>query len=669
MDVWSCACVAVLVALCMHCFNMKGTQAVYISHCPEQCVCDQRTAAVTCTGIKHISWLSFISSVPQDTRSLVIQDSAFSPEPTTSPSSFMLPLMETLKILSSNFLHMHFSSFKPVKNIRELHLDDNSIVDIDSSLFVLLDKLEVFSVKGNHIMSLSTGTFQYASNLRILSLAGNQLKHLAPKVFHPLTMLQVLDISSNQIQFIHPDSFKNNSHLEIIKLESNNLQTIHSETFPNHTVQIHVHDNPLDCNCGLKWLTDSLVNEDENARFKNKYDIRCYSPKKLHSIPVYNVTKELMLCTDPKIDYAPEDINVQVYRDVTLHCNATGYPNPSIYWITPRGVIADPNHWKWLTSDTVHFHKSQSFIAGPSYHQSKVVAHEDGSLTITDFRLYFAGEYVCVAENPGGSVMAAFNVSITSPIQSYVHFSMLIGAATALGWFILFAFAAAIKICFIITSAIMSERYDYDQKSDSNQLDIENPYDIETDHESVSPYFYKRYSPAFGFTPFESPTKCATPAEDSDAEKRFAEMGGDIMERLTDVRERLRNGMERHVGRMRTRAQNVRYSSTRYVQNIKDNSSRRIQNIRDESNRRIQAVRDSSHQYIHTIRSSGSEYANRVRAGVTLGVEQVKYHVQSMKELCGTGDMTHTISVVSFSTNVDSQQTNEIVKTVTHTYV
>ena len=46
-------------------------------------------------------------------------------------------------------------------------------------------------------------------------------------------------------------------------------------------------------------------------------------------------------------------------------------------------------------------------------------------------------------------------------------------------------------------------------------------------------------------------------------------------------------------------------------------------------------------------------------------VFQMKSHVQSMKELCGTSDMQQTVSIASVQTDVDSQEVTEIVKKTT----
>jgi hypothetical protein len=56
----------------------------------------------------------------------------------------------------------------------------------------------------------------------------------------------------------------------------------------------------------------------------------------------------------------------------------------------------------------------------------------------------------------------------------------------------------------------------------------------------------------------------------------------------------------------------------------------------------------------------------QVKAGVVLGVETVKSHVQSIREFCGTGDMgNQTISMISMETNLDTNVTSEVIKSVT----
>ncbi len=134
---------------------------------------------------------------------------------------------------------------------------------------------------------------------------------------------------------------------------------------------------------------------------------------------------------------------------------------------------------------------------------------------------------------------------------------------------------------------------------------------------------------------------------------------------LEDVRVRLHKSVEKQKEKIRTRAHRMRESSSQYMQTIRESGTMKMQTIRESSSQYVKNIRSSGTNAIHGIRSSSSEYANRVRAGVVMGVEQVKYHVQSMKEFCGTGDMGQTISTVSMSTNVDMGETSEVVKQIT----
>ena len=137
-------------------------------------------------------------------------------------------------------------------------------------------------------------------------------------------------------------------------------------------------------------------------------------------------------------------------------------------------------------------------------------------------------------------------------------------------------------------------------------------------------------------------------------------------ETLEDVRFRLHKSVEKQKEKIRTRAQRVKESSSQYMQNIKETGTIKMQTIKESSTQYVKNIRSSGTHAIQGIRSSSTQYAHRVRAGVVMGVEQVKYHVQSMKEFCGTGDIGQTISTVSISTNVDVGDRSEVIKQITY---
>ncbi len=129
---------------------------------------------------------------------------------------------------------------------------------------------------------------------------------------------------------------------------------------------------------------------------------------------------------------------------------------------------------------------------------------------------------------------------------------------------------------------------------------------------------------------------------------------------------RLHKSVEKHKEKIRTRAHRMRESSSQYMQSIRETGTIKMHNIRESSSQYVRSMRSSGTNAIQGIRESSSQYAHRVRAGVVMGVEQVKYHVQSMREFCGTGDIGQTISTVSVSTNVDMGERVEVVKQITY---
>lgn len=179
----------------------------------------------------------------------------------------------------------------------------------------------------------------------------------------------------------------------------------------------------------------------------------------------------------------------------------------------------------------------------------------------------------------------------------------------------------------------------------------------------------------------QSPMKCVTPAELLDAEENRTAFDAGILQTLDDVRTSLRSTIERQmewmrsqrdtvrdsgrqlktnvgkkVDRVKYKAQMIQQSSSSYVHSIRESGSTKLQSIRESGTVKLQSIKDSGSTKLKTIRSSSSHYALRVKTGMADRVEAVRGQVKSLKEFCGTGDIGQTVSVMSVSTNVDSQE-------------
>jgi hypothetical protein len=147
--------------------------------------------------------------------------------------------------------------FKGLPELRDIHLRDNIIRDIevgtfDDSLkliwvglknnkldqvkdgvFNKLAELETLELQGNRIRFIDPHAFQGLSKLEDLNLMGNDLKLLDSDTFKGLVNLQKIDLASNKLEGINDKLFSTNRDLKTVLLRSNNLKSISYQAFDN----------------------------------------------------------------------------------------------------------------------------------------------------------------------------------------------------------------------------------------------------------------------------------------------------------------------------------------------------------------------------------------------------------------------------------------------------
>ena len=255
------------------------------------------------------------------------------------------------------------------------------------------------------------------------------------------------------------------------------------------------------------WLSALLRDNTSAHLFHDSQSIQCYYPLELRGQPIQSLTSKNMKCEAPEImQHPPANVSMQRVHSHMLHCNATGDPAPAIYWLTPNGVFAQLNHRKYISPKILELAQRLDFKGIPTYRDSSMEVLSNGTLRFSQVRWYYAGQYACVAENPGGITMFHVHVKIHEVLRTYIWISMVYGAVLSIGFFIIAMIYASLKL--LVEKTCLGQRMK--EKADSIISSIE---DIEPPSTPLfEGYLSPDWSRDFYISPRYSPTKCVTPS-------------------------------------------------------------------------------------------------------------------------------------------------------------
>merc|ERR1719476_441111 len=123
--------------------------------------------------------------------------------------------------------------------LRELHLNNNAISNINKNVFSKLPNLEILDLSYNKIGRESTKNdpdihrdgFRNLKSVKKLLLNNNQIQRISPLQFKGLKNLELLNIDHNNIEVIPEDAFKNSPNLKFVFARYNQINTIAGNSF------------------------------------------------------------------------------------------------------------------------------------------------------------------------------------------------------------------------------------------------------------------------------------------------------------------------------------------------------------------------------------------------------------------------------------------------------
>ena len=226
-------------------------------------------------------------------------------------------------------------------------------------------------------------------------------------LFADLDNIRQIFLQDNQLTFIHPKAFADNTQLARLFLHNNKLKSLDKEWFKKITSddndgsstleELYFDGNELHCNCELQRFTSWAM---ENRKMRSliqdmasKGNVpKCHGPQDLKGKEFYLVTADdFTPCKEPQIIDSKKIIEkTHDAMSVTLSCEASGEPTPSIHWFKKETIDGDGIE---LTS-----------IDETVYGQSHIL----GRVFIPKAQNEDVGYYYCVAQNTNGRVESTY---------------------------------------------------------------------------------------------------------------------------------------------------------------------------------------------------------------------------------------------------------------------
>ena len=529
------AVILTYISIFLTLLHFRDVKSVFIDEwmnsCFPGCVCNHLVKSVHCVSLPKVDVYQILRRIPENSQEIRIENSLLNSKLEIDLNNW--PYLVTLSLRDNKISKLNLTTNFQQHDLKNLILDGNDLQDLEFLKHSRLSSLQVLNVSDNNLTALPPKSLHYLTDLSWLYLNGNQIERLPFGFFNKTARLKGLFLENNQIDFLHPSSFKSLYLLEHLHLHGNSLTTLVNGTFEElvKLSDLRLDGNPFDCNCALKWLVLDMQSKNTGRKYSLKEHTRCESPSIYSMTLLYKLNSRNLLCIEPKLQSTSGDVIVYYLHDTVLWCNFTGYPKPSIYWVTPRGQILTHRLQHRYINYQIHqqLQDMRSFKAQPTHYESKVTALRDGSLHIEQMRNYFSGQYLCVAENPAGVQSMNITVRVTT-LMPYTFLSTLWVGGSAAGGFLLFGIVFGLLRWCVESLVSGRKKLKSDTKSESSVYS----YNLGT------PY----YSPGPSSGP--SPMKCTTPVsveDDDESQVTFP----NIKETLEDVRIRLRSGMEKQV--------------------------------------------------------------------------------------------------------------------------
>jgi len=166
-------------------------------------------------------------------------------------------------------------------NHKVIWLDGNPLVDEEVTLLTnTQNRTRVLSISNMGLTNISRLSLFLFPNLEVLNMSGNDITMFDVSAMSEQDRLVSIDLSNNDIVDFVGNFSAELPKLVTLLLSDNDIQTIPSDVRDlfHHLNVLTLRDNPLHCNCELKWLSEWLVLVKGQLKSELPY-ITCQTPE------------------------------------------------------------------------------------------------------------------------------------------------------------------------------------------------------------------------------------------------------------------------------------------------------------------------------------------------------------------------------------------------------
>ncbi|KAG5885536.1 hypothetical protein JTB14_027391 [Gonioctena quinquepunctata] len=201
--------------------------------------------------------------------------------------------LSVLDISSGGLSNISSMAFRGLTGLRSLNLADNRLEQIPTTQLGHLTRLEDLIIGQNEFTCLGKGSFKGLSNLRKIDITGaNNLEHIEKGAFSDnLNLETIVLVSNKRLESLEDGALVGLPNLRHLVLRENSFRTLsESVTSWNEIRALELTDNPINCDCQLLWLINSINS-------KNLTNVQCSTPLRLRDRSLRTLSADELGCS------------------------------------------------------------------------------------------------------------------------------------------------------------------------------------------------------------------------------------------------------------------------------------------------------------------------------------------------------------------------------------